>query len=182
MSRNSILKNILKNKPDFVELPVIPEFKALGSDPIALFCETATATGIEILHIDDTSRLSDWKSSLDPDKKIIDLTTKNIQIPTVIKDIDILITQGKLGVAENSAIWLDESHMHSRILPFITQHLIVVLEKKSIVWNMHQAYGRINIDATGFGVFIAGPSKTADIEQSLVIGAQGARTMNVILF
>jgi L-lactate dehydrogenase complex protein LldG len=40
-----------------------------------------------------------------------------------------------------------------------------------IVPTMHEAYRQINIAEEGWGAFIAGPSKTADIEQSLVIGA-----------
>jgi L-lactate dehydrogenase complex protein LldG len=46
---------------------------------------------------------------------------------------------------------------------------------------MHQAYERLQGREYNFGVFIAGPSKTADIEQSLVLGAHGARTMTVFL-
>ncbi len=71
--------------------------------------------------------------------------------------------------------------MGQRVLPFITQHLVVLLDESSLVGNMTEAYQKIDIDQDGFGVFIAGPSKTADIEQSLVIGAQGARSFMVII-
>ena len=69
--------------------------------------------------------------------------------------------------------------MINRLLPFICQHLILVIDKSDIVPTMHHAYQKIDIAKEGFGIFIAGPSKTADIEQSLVIGAHGARTATI---
>jgi L-lactate dehydrogenase complex protein LldG len=50
-----------------------------------------------------------------------------------------------------------------------------------IVSTRHHAYQEINTFEEGFGVFLAGPSKTADIEQSQVIGAHGARSLLVYL-
>lgn len=88
--------------------------------------------------------------------------------------------EGDFGVAENGAIWTPENRMKIRVLPFITLHLLVVLRRTAIVSNMHEAYVQIK-EVPGFGVFVAGPSKTADIEQSLVIGAHGAKRMTVIL-
>ena len=87
--------------------------------------------------------------------------------------------KGTVAVAENGAVWVYESQMKNRLLPFICQHLVLVVDKKDIVATMHDAYDKINTGAEGFGVFIAGPSKTADIEQSLVIGAHGARSTTV---
>lgn len=50
---------------------------------------------------------------------------------------------------------------------------------------MHAAYDRIAAleaaAAYGFSTFIAGPSKTADIEQSLVLGAHGPISLTVFL-
>jgi L-lactate dehydrogenase complex protein LldG len=91
------------------------------------------------------------------------------------------VIQGEIGVAENGTIWVPESNMLNRALPFITQHLVLVLDKNNIVANMQQAYDKLE-GVGNYGVFIAGPSKTADIEQSLVIGAHGARSMMVLIY
>ena len=83
----------------------------------------------------------------------------------ILNGVDTAIIKGAIAVAENGAVWLYESQMINRLLPFICQHLILVIEKKNIVATMHQAYQQIDTDKEGFGVFIAGPSKTADIDQ-----------------
>ncbi|MDB5022907.1 MAG: lactate utilization protein [Mucilaginibacter sp.] len=70
--------------------------------------------------------------------------------------------------------------MGQRALPF-SQHLAVIIEADAIAASMHEAYKRINQANYGFGSFIAGPSKTADIEQSLVIGAHGPKSMTVFI-
>ena len=59
---------------------------------------------------------------------------------------------------------------------------LIILNKNNIVDNMHQAYSRDEMSRErSFGIFISGPSKTADIEQALVFGAHGARKVTVIL-
>ncbi|WP_211096997.1 LutC/YkgG family protein [Neolewinella litorea] len=104
-----------------------------------------------------------------------------IDDPLQLAGVDLAVLPARLGVAENGAMWVSEAEAVHRVLPFITQHLLLVLERKDLVGTMHEAYRRIDIAATGFGVFIAGPSKTADIEQSLVIGAHGPRSLVVCL-
>jgi L-lactate dehydrogenase complex protein LldG len=96
-----------------------------------------------------------------------------------LAEVEVLEIDGEFGVAENGAIWLTEEAMPHRVAPFICQHLVINVKK--IVPNMHAAYEELGKVNSGFGLFLAGPSKTADIEQSLVIGAHGARSLTIVI-
>ncbi|MDU0807759.1 LutC/YkgG family protein [Aquirufa regiilacus] len=96
-----------------------------------------------------------------------------------LAEIEVLEIDGAFGVAENGAIWLTEEALPHRVAPFICQHLVIHVSK--IVPNMHAAYEELKKPSSSFGLFLAGPSKTADIEQSLVIGAHGARSLTVVI-
>lgn len=98
-----------------------------------------------------------------------------------LHNIDFAVVKGGVAVAENGAIWVDCDALGQRVIPFICENLILVIEADNIVANMHEAAGKITHEPGGFGAFIAGPSKTADIEQSLVVGAHGACSLNVYL-
>lgn len=96
-----------------------------------------------------------------------------------LEDLDTAILPGDFAVAENGAVWVTDRNLKHRVVYFITQHLVLVVAKSQILDNMYQAYQRVSFEQPGYGVFISGPSKTADIEQSLVIGAHGARSLTV---
>lgn len=189
-SRDFILNAIRQNKPAETPLPEIPDFSQ-GIDKLAAFKQISEVGGATIQEPDDIATAYIKIAQAYPDEKVIFSTVPEIMegtfaftpetIPLDLKDVDLAIIRGELGVAENGAIWVSETQLPQRVLPFITQHLVIVLEKDKIVENMHQAYQQIDVAAAGFGVFIAGPSKTADIEQSLVKGAQGARSLLVVL-
>ena len=94
---------------------------------------------------------------------------------------DVGIVRGEVGVAENGCIWIPQTMKEKAVL-FISEYLVIVLEKDKVVNNMHEAYARIEMDPKyNFGIFISGPSKTADIEQALVMGAQAARGVTIVL-
>ncbi len=100
--------------------------------------------------------------------------------PHYLKDIDLAIVKGNFAVAENGAVWIKDENNRHRSLYFIAQNIIIVVNKNDIVNNMHEAYTKIEFENSGYGVFVSGPSKTADIEQSLVIGAHGPKSGYII--
>lgn len=104
--------------------------------------------------------------------------------PHAFADLDLLVVAAAFGVAENGAVWIDEHAVPVRAGLFLTQHLVVLLERATLVHTMHQAYARLGADVgrTGYGCFISGPSKTADIEQALVVGAHGPRSLTALVY
>lgn len=101
--------------------------------------------------------------------------------PAEFNGTDVAIIPAQLGVCENACCWIEQQVCH-RALYFIAEALVIVLSKDRLVSNMHEAYGQIpDKPEVPYGVFISGPSKTADIEQALVMGAHGAREVTVIL-
>jgi L-lactate dehydrogenase complex protein LldG len=104
--------------------------------------------------------------------------------PHALADVDLAILPGEFAVAENAAVWVRDAGLRHRAVYFICQHLALIVPAAAVVHNMHEAYARLGsapFEAPSFGVFISGPSKTADIEQSLVIGAHGPRSLTVFL-
>ena len=95
--------------------------------------------------------------------------------------LDYAVVPGRFGVAENGAVWIDGGALADRAALWLAEHLAIVLPAAALVDHLHAAYARLRFEGAGFGVFVAGPSKTADIEQSLVIGAQGPRSTLVVL-
>ncbi|SDR65511.1 L-lactate dehydrogenase complex protein LldG [Polaribacter sp. KT25b] len=190
-SRNQILDRIKANKPSLLSLPNINS--ALFHEDLDLlkeFTKKVEVVGGNVLNANSNEDIMLQIEKIFPDTKVkfsslensqsfntIDLAS--LQKPHDLENLDLLILESKLAVAENGAIWMSDDEIPVRVLPFIAQHLVLVLSAKNIVPYMHQAYDQLN--NFGFGVFIAGPSKTADIEQSLVIGAHGALSLTVFL-
>lgn len=190
-SRNDILKAIKKNKPALRPLPPTNTFSNEKIDKLAYLYEVMNIIGGVLEEIPDIQDLPDAVSKAYEGKKNIcsnitdfpltSIDLNAIQDPHDLKDVDLVVLKGQLVVAENGAVWISEKDLIHRAAGFITQHMALVVNKNDMVWNMHEAYQKIKLDKPGYGVFISGPSKTADIEQSLVIGAHGARSMTLYL-
>lgn len=194
MSREKILASLRQNQPELVALPTIPDFKVDHSlSLVQKFKAMAEGIGSTVHLID---RLADVIplviAQFGAEKRVVstvqELVTEGIPAfelhsdPHTYADVDVAIFKPLLAVAENSALWLTEEVLGIRVLPFITQHIVMVVDIASLLPDMHTAYEQVGSVDYGFGTFIAGPSKTADIEQSLVLGAHGPRSMTIYLY
>ena len=191
-SREKILSAIKTNQPDLATLPDVDFLLQEDVDVPEKFIASLTAIGGQVVMVKNHSAIKAFiaENFIHPSRKITTVSElediaeyieDNSTVPHSLDNVDYAIIEADLAIAENGAIWITEDKIRTRVLPFITQHLAVIVKKKDVVPTMHYAYNKIAANDYGFATFIAGPSKTADIEQSLVLGAHGSRSMTVFL-
>ncbi len=192
--REDILSAIRQHRPQDAPLPELRNGPWITfPDPAAQFATVLAAVGGACLRaatMDDVARqlntLAAYASAAKVYSLVPGIDCRNVDPRSVadahqLADIDFAVLRGEFAVAENGAVWVTDEGVPHRAIYFIAQHVALVVAADAIVHNMHEAYERIGGLRPGFGCFISGPSKTADIEQSLVIGAHGARSLTVFL-
>ena len=192
MSSKELILNKIRNN-NIVKEATLPEYDDFGitfDNKIEKFAQVVATVGGEAIET-TKEKVDDIIRGLYPDEKIIasnvecsnlgNFDTEGADDAHDLKDIDLAIVQGNFAVAENGAVWIKNEDNRHRSLYFIAQNIVIVVNKEDIVNNMHEAYTKIDFENKGYGVFVSGPSKTADIEQSLVIGAHGPKS-GYILF
>jgi L-lactate dehydrogenase complex protein LldG len=192
MSRDLILQEICSSKLMKTSLPEIDirQFSA-DSDLRDTFARNVEAVGGKSISVSDEKEILENIQNLFPDAKEIISLVKGVGIGSIdinkistaqeLDKLDLCVIGGQFGVAENGAVWISDGNFDHRAIPFIASHVVIVLDEEDIVENMHEACQRIAGFNDGYGVFVSGPSKTADIEQSLVIGAQGPMSLTVFV-
>jgi L-lactate dehydrogenase complex protein LldG len=190
-SREKILEAVLKHQPQLTALPDLEAFKGNGLDVVKKFVDVFTKGGGSALVVNDMSGVKSMlREKFDFTKRVVtnlDELQDVAQVfsadvdPHSFEDVELAVIRAHFSVAENGAVWLTENVMGHRIVPYICQHLAVIVHESDIVPTLHEAYERIGAGDYGFGGFIAGPSKTADIEQALVLGAHGPLSMTVFI-
>lgn len=189
-AREQILNAVRANQPALKALPEVIT-PADNIDLQTKFTETLTTIGGKVIkasgfgdiiaYIKSITNAGDRVMSVIAGLSDVITSGNASHLPHSLQDVELAIIKAHFGVAENGAAWITEDLISQRVLPFICQHLIVILNADDLVANMHQAYEKIGNEHYGYGTFIAGPSKTADIEQSLVLGAHGSRSMTIFL-
>ena len=192
-SRDTILKAIRKSQREATPLPTLDQDWLQFDDPIEQFSKVLESVGGKCLRVSSRSEINDRLSEFPQfeSANVRASTVEGLGLPTInldeiddphsVENVDFAILDGKFAVAENGAVWVTDETLKHRVLHFITQHLALVVPAKNVVNNMHEAYQQLSFESRRFGTFISGPSKTADIEQSLVIGAHGPRSHVVFL-
>jgi len=103
------------------------------------------------------------------------------QRPHDAASLEVTLVRGEMGVSDCGAIWHEPGSPLERAAALLAEHLVVVLPAERVVDRLRDAYARMDGLPTSFGWLLCGPSKTADIEQALVLGAHGPRYATVVL-
>jgi L-lactate dehydrogenase complex protein LldG len=190
--RDEILNRIRRRPSPDVPLPELDRADWITyADPMAQFADTLSGVGGRCVFAESIEAVRGELEQIAPftaAKKVYsaipEIPSRNVDPlgvadPHQLEDVDFALLPAAFAVAENAAVWVSNAGLPHRVIHFIAQHVALVVPKNEIVHNMHEAYERLKFDRPGFGCFISGPSKTADIEQSLVIGAHGARSLTV---
>ena len=199
-SKEDILKKYRANVREQYDMPDLSDIKAVTyPDPLLQFMNMTKSVGGNAIEVEKGRDVNELIRELYPDAKEIASNLPEITIATRNPDdvgrardlngTDVGVVRGEFGVAENACVWIPQT-MKEKAVMFISENLVILLPKSQIVNNMHEAYKRLSapagvdgsaFDAYGYGTFISGPSKTADIAQVLVMGAQAARSATVLL-
>lgn len=190
MKKEDLLKKLRANTHEQYDMPDLGIHAITYPDTIKQFIEMSKSVGGKVETLDPGADVNEVIRRLYPDAKVIasnlpmiTIANRNPDTVTEAADLngtDVAILTGVCGVAENGCIWIPQT-MKEKAVCFISEELVILLDRNCIVDNMHEGYKRIQVPELGYGCWISGPSKTADIEQSLVMGAQAARGVTILL-
>lgn len=191
MKKEDFLNKLRKNTHVQYDMPDVNIQGIQYEDTLQQFIEMTKTVGGHIMEAKKSDDFNEIVKKAYPEAKVfashlpeITIAEKNPDTVAEANDLngtDVGIVRGEVGVAENGCVWIPQTMKEKAVL-FISEYLVIFLDKKNVVNNMHEAYARIEMDPKfNFGTFISGPSKTADIEQALVMGAQAARGVTVVL-
>ena len=192
-NKEDILKKYRSNIHERFEMPDLSDITPITyKEPLSQFIEMSKNVGGNIIEVKENQDINALVKELYPDAKEIASNLSEITIATrnpdtienaqALNGTDVGIIRGMFGVAENGCIWIPQQ-IKEKAVCFISENIVILLRKSQIVNNMHEAYKQIAFDSKydGYGTFISGPSKTADIAQVLVMGAQAARSVTILL-
>lgn len=189
MYKEDLLKKLRKNTTLQFDMPKTTVKGITYPDVVKQYINMCETVGCKVIEAKKNDDLNAIIRKAYPNAKVFASNVKGIKADrnpdTVgsaqeLNGTDVGIIEGDVAVAENGCVWIPQT-MKEKVICFISEELVILVHRDKIVNNMHEAYERITMPEYGYGCFISGPSKTADIEQALVMGAQAARGVTVIL-
>jgi len=187
--RDEILGKLRRIQRQSVELPRVPLFDEHLPSPYTQFQAALAQMGGIWQEPPENGDLESMIRAWFPDLMVLcsavpEVTgTRRVETvlhPHDLNDVDVGVVRAGFAVAETGSIWLSEAQYHINALGYLSQHLIVLLDPRDIIGNLHHAYHRREFHEARYAVLMSGPSATADIQGVLIHGAQGVRSLTVV--
>lgn len=190
-AREAIFSEIRRNRPagEF-PLPEVPLFEPLvGDDLVAEFGERLKRMGGRVAEPGADDVFAGVRERLDGARVVASavpelvgtLDLAAVTRPQEVNDVDVAVVRAVFGIAETGSVLFTESQLIVNAVAYLAQHLVVLLDPANILPNVQAAYRRPEFRQAAYAVLHTGPSATADIEGVLIHGAQGVRSLTVVL-
>lgn len=187
-NRDEILAAIRKNQPAPRPLPDVPLFDTNAPPALKTFRASLERMGGKI--VEAHGDLAAFVAARFPDAKVIVSATSevtgtrplpSVKNPRELDDVDVGVVRAGFAVAETGSVYLSEAELGVNALAYLPQHLVVLLDPAHILPNLHHAYHRPEFQEAKYASLTTGSSATADIQGILIHGAQGVRSLTVLL-
>lgn len=190
-AREDILGAVRGNEPkgDYPLPEVITFPQDDGGDLVAYFVAHVHEMGGALMELGD-STLAEAIRATWPEASVIASAVPDVEgnrdLHQVteqrdLHDVDVAVVRARLGVGESGSVLFAEQDLVVNSVAYLAQHLVVLLDPADIVPGLQEAYLRPDFQEHPYLVFHSGPSATADIEGVLIHGAQGVRSLHVVL-
>ena len=189
-TREAFLARVRAAQPAAVELPELPLFATPQGDRAERFIAGLALYGgvcIRVGSVEQAREALYEKFGADvalcsvvdaiPGTRALPADTP----PASLQDVDVAVVTARFGVAETGSVWLSEAEYRVNAIGYLAQHLVVLLDEAKLVDGLQDAYRRDDFARARYAALVTGPSATADIEGVLVRGAQGVRSLTVML-
>jgi L-lactate dehydrogenase complex protein LldG len=190
LSPNTILDAVRANQPATQPMPTIPHFHTnKPADLVATFCQSvARMAGVVIS--EDVPNLDSFLRAKFPEAKVICSATPeyagtikpaSLNHWSEASTIDVCIVRSPMGVAETGSVLLSDIELQVNTIAYLAHNLVVLLDPKQIVPNIHDAYEHPHFKLRPYSVLMTGPSGSGDIGAIVVHPAQGVKSLTVFL-
>jgi L-lactate dehydrogenase complex protein LldG len=171
-------------------LPELPRFAGVEGDLLAAFQTSLAIMGGQCVTLPEGENLARFIRARTGDGPLIRSATNElpnfprvdaVNQPRDLEDVDVAVVRARFAVAETGSVFLSDHELRVNTIAYLAQHLIVLLDPAAIVPGIADAYLRPDFAAARYVSLMTGPSATADIEGVLIRGAQGVRSLTVIV-
>jgi len=189
-TRDEILNSVLKNQPAHRELPQVPMFHRNPESLVSVFEKSLKYMAGEFVDRPPSDFAAYLRNKF-PNAKIIcsavpeysgNRKPEDYTNWSAAHDIDVTIVRSPLGVAETGSVLLTEKELRVNTIGFLALHIVILLDPKNIVENIHDAYQHPAFREAKYALLMTGPSGSADIAGTTVHPAQGVMTLTVIFW